>query len=228
MRMPEHALAHRYLDGLDGIEIGGAAHNSFGLDTLNVDAWAPGTSVRSKYDQAQIELCGEALPIDVVAAGHRLPFRDDAWEFVITSHVIEHFPDPIGALHEWARVASSYVFIICPQRDALESDRSLPLTPVRELVERHRRPATTTSATDEHHTRFTSSTFRRMCEIAGYQVVEIEDPDQKVGNGFAVVLDVSLPRWKVTTNTYRRRSAQAVRHVRHLAARRLAASAAPT
>lgn len=37
MKFPESALAHKYLDGLKGIEIGGAAHNSFGLDTINVD-----------------------------------------------------------------------------------------------------------------------------------------------------------------------------------------------
>ena len=33
----DSALAHRWLDGLRGVEIGGAAHNAFGLDTINVD-----------------------------------------------------------------------------------------------------------------------------------------------------------------------------------------------
>ena len=221
MKMPEHALAHRYLDGLSGIEVGGAAHNTFGLDTLNVDVWAPGNPLREMYDQAQIDICGEAMPIDVVAAGNRLPFSDGSWDFVITSHVIEHFHDPIGAMHEWARVASDYVFIICPQRDALESDRVLPLTPLDELVERHRSPDPDQAATDGHHSRWTSTSFRRMCEVAGYQVVEIEDPDQKVGNGFAVVLDVRVPRWRVEVTTVRRRSAQALRHAVHLVRRRL-------
>jgi hypothetical protein len=36
-RFRESTLAHRYLDGLKGLEIGGSYHNAFGLDTLNVD-----------------------------------------------------------------------------------------------------------------------------------------------------------------------------------------------
>lgn len=37
MKFQESALAHKLLDGLNGIEIGGSAHNSFGLNTRNVD-----------------------------------------------------------------------------------------------------------------------------------------------------------------------------------------------
>ncbi len=37
MKFRESQLAHKYLDGLKGLEIGGSEHNSFGLDTLNVD-----------------------------------------------------------------------------------------------------------------------------------------------------------------------------------------------
>ena len=37
MKFRESAIAHKYLDGLKGIEIGGSAHNPFGLDTINVD-----------------------------------------------------------------------------------------------------------------------------------------------------------------------------------------------
>ena len=36
-RYRESALAHDFLDGLKGLEIGGSYHNAFGLDTLNVD-----------------------------------------------------------------------------------------------------------------------------------------------------------------------------------------------
>jgi hypothetical protein len=31
MKFREHALAHKFLDGLKGLEIGAAAHNPFGL-----------------------------------------------------------------------------------------------------------------------------------------------------------------------------------------------------
>ena len=37
MKFKESLLAHRLLDGLEGIEVGGSAHNAFGLKTRNVD-----------------------------------------------------------------------------------------------------------------------------------------------------------------------------------------------
>ena len=36
MKFKEHILAHKFLDGLQGLEIGAAAHNPFGLKTRNV------------------------------------------------------------------------------------------------------------------------------------------------------------------------------------------------
>src|SRR5262245_57939112 len=36
VRFPEHELAHQWLDGLRGLEIGAAAYNPFGLTTRNV------------------------------------------------------------------------------------------------------------------------------------------------------------------------------------------------
>lgn len=191
MRFPESALAHRYLDGLVGVEVGGAAHNPFGLCTWNVDQVSHLDPRNELYASEQRRQCGEVMPVDIVAPGDRLPIRDDGIDFVISSHVIEHFFDPIGAIAEWTRVARRYVFIICPQRDALGSDRELPLTPLEELRERHRGIRPDPDCADRHHTRWTSAGFRDMCESCGYRVVATEDPDTKVGNGFTVVLDVA-------------------------------------
>ena len=49
MKFPESALAHKYLDGLKGIEIGGSAHNPFGLDTINVDYTDDMTTIYKKW-----------------------------------------------------------------------------------------------------------------------------------------------------------------------------------
>jgi SAM-dependent methyltransferase len=193
VKFPESALAHRYLDRLVGVEIGGAAHNPFGLATWNVDQLSHLDPHAELYAGEQRRQCGEVMPVDVVAAGDRLPIRDGGVDFVISSHVIEHFFDPIGALGEWARVARRHVFIICPQRDALGSDRALPLTPLAEIRERTgRRPPDGTPA-DKHHSRWTLATFCEMCEQHGYRLVATEDPDTKVGNGFTVVIDVATP-----------------------------------
>lgn len=36
----------------------------------------------------------------IIAFGERLPFKDDAFDFVIASHVLEHSSDPVGFLTE--------------------------------------------------------------------------------------------------------------------------------
>ena len=58
MKFRESTLAHNYLDGLVGIEIGGSAHNAFGLKTRNVDYTADMNTV---YKQAEVKMCGEAM-----------------------------------------------------------------------------------------------------------------------------------------------------------------------
>jgi len=212
---PESALAHQLLDGLQGIEIGGAAHNAFGLDTINVDRISHTELAFMPYALEQVRLCGEVMPVDVVAPGNRLPFGDKSADFVISSHVIEHFYDPIGAIKEWMRVAREYIYIIAPQRDALESDKGKPLTELSEHVNRFMPLASWGGAvfeassilggdgyekpenpdTDEHHSRWTAQSFIQMCWWIftqewgeGWEVFTAQDPDDKAGNGFAVVL----------------------------------------
>ena len=187
MKFRESELAHLYLDGLRGIEIGGAAHNPFGLNTINVDRISHTSLGFEPYALEQVRLCGEVLPVDVVAPGDKLPFADKSYDFVISSHVIEHFFDPIAALKEWARVATKYIFIICPLRDALESDKDKPLTPLDEHLARHAGDIARID-TDEHHSRWTCESFRKMVDHIGLEVIATENPDKKVGNGFTVVI----------------------------------------
>lgn len=185
----ESALAHQLLDGKKGLEIGGGRHNQWGLDVVNCDKYGPGTPQHQMYADAQIKHCGEAMPVDIVAPGDKIPVADKSFDFVIASHVIEHFFDPIAALKEWARIAREFVFIICPQPEALDSDRGKLITSFDELQARHSRKIPD-PGTDEHHTRWTSGTFVDMCNRLGYTVHTVQDPDDKVGNGFTVVLDV--------------------------------------
>ena len=207
----ESALAHRYLDGLRGIEIGGSYHNAFGLDTLNVDYSA---SMSSYAKLAEIDLCGHAMPVDVVAWGDRLPFADKSVDFVISSHVIEHFFDPVATIEEWLRVARRYIFIICPHRDALEHDRKLPLTSMAEFATRHAMTDKPVPS-DEHHSRWTPATFVEMCVLNRFNVVDVQERDDKVGNGFSVVIDA--------TDTIARRTRARVRQLAHRALSRFIA-----
>jgi SAM-dependent methyltransferase len=178
----DSALAHRWLDGLQGVEIGGAAHNDFHLDTLNVDRYPTADTV---FKREELRVCGRAMPVDVVAPGDELPFDDDAFDFVLASHVIEHFCDPIRALAEWRRVARRYLFLVVPHRDRT-FDRDRPLTQLAELVDRHARGLR--SDEDRHWSVWTLQTFEELCEHVGLEVLDRLDPDDKTGNGFMVVL----------------------------------------
>jgi SAM-dependent methyltransferase len=109
IRFPESRLAHKYLDGLSGIEIGGSAHNPFGLKTRNIDYT---DSMETVFKREEQRLCGEAMPVDIIAGGDELPLPDESEDFVISSHVLEHFPDPIKALKEWLRVVRKGGYIL--------------------------------------------------------------------------------------------------------------------
>ena len=176
----ESALAHKYLDGLKGIEIGGSSHNSFGLDTINVDIKSEGI-----YRQKQVELDFEPMPVDVVSNGDDLPFDDKSYDFVISSHVIEHFYDPIKALLEWQRVARKYIFIICPHKDRM-FDKDKERTTLNELLNRHDNPIVQTNFA--HQAYYTPVNFIALCCSLKLNVIEVQDTDDKVGNGFTVVI----------------------------------------
>jgi SAM-dependent methyltransferase len=176
-----------YLHGLSGIEIGGAAHNDFGVEAQNVDRY---DSMDTVYKQAERKNWGRAKPVDIVADGHDLPLEDKSVDFVLASHVLEHIPDPIAAMAEWVRVAREYVVLVVPHRDRT-FDRDRPLTPLAELIERHE--ARFSSDEDKHWSVWTCESFLEVCDYIGLEVVDHRDPDRKAGNGFVVVLSARSP-----------------------------------
>jgi SAM-dependent methyltransferase len=180
-------FANRYLRGLRGVEIGGASYNRWFLDTINVDYSDTADTVAM-----QLEFAGHVMPVDVVAEAWDLPFEDGAFDFVLASHVLEHVPDPIAALEEWARVATRYVFVVLPQRDYQPYDARHELTTVEELLDRHRE-GPRAEEWRGHWSRWTSASFVELCERLGMRVVGVQDPDDKRGNGYAVVLDATAP-----------------------------------
>ncbi len=182
----ESALAHKLLDGLRGLEIGGSAHNPFGLKTLNVDYTDDYTTV---FKKQEIELAGECLKVDVVASGDDLPFKDNTVDFVISSHVIEHFYDPVKTILEWLRVVKpgGYVFIIAPHRDRI-GEMAGPRTLPAEIIDRHEQPNPPKVDDHRHYSCWETQDFVGFCRHYGWKIVAVQDVDDKVGNGFTVVI----------------------------------------
>lgn len=191
IRRQRSGFVSGYLQGMQGIEIGASSHNRFYLDAINIDRFGGNDTV---YKREERRLVQHAVKVDVVAPGDVLPFDDDSHDFVFSSHVIEHFPDPIKALYEWVRVARNYVVVIAPHRDRT-FDIKNPLTPVAELIERYR--GGFTSDVDRHWSVWTCESFIELCNATGLHVVDHQDPDDKVGNGFTVVIDATTSQAQI-------------------------------
>jgi SAM-dependent methyltransferase len=197
----DSALAHRYLDELGGgIEIGSSAHNPFNIPgTVFVDF----TRDQTIWADAQIELCGRAERVDVVANADVLPFESGSQGFVLTSHMLEHMFDPIAALLEWDRVLrpGGVIFAIVPKRDALESDKVRPLTSLQELIDRHEGRIPIPQRDDHQHwTVWThhegKALVRWMTANCGvrWKLLKVQATDDKVGNGWTIVIRKIGPR----------------------------------
>lgn len=222
------ALATKYLENLHGIEIGASTQNSFFLKrSINVDF------SDEQGGLWQDKNC-EPATVNIVAFGDDLPFKDNTLDYVLTSHVIEHFFDPVKALREWHRIIKpgGYIFIIAPHKDRT-FDKPREVTPVAELLDRstgririsdYLRPTDIPALAqsgkakfgadyevppqmliphgarladgwvryeeDDHHhwSVWRTHDFVDLVQTLRLNIVEVQDTDDKVGNGFTVVI----------------------------------------
>ena len=186
MKYQESKLAHKFLDGLYGIEIGGSAHNSFGLNTKNVDYSGSNDTI---YKCEEIKLCDESMAVDIIAPGDKLPLPDESQDFVISSHVLEHFPDPIKALKEWHRVIrrGGYIFMIVPHKERT-FDKENRRTTLKELTDRHEGKIIVEDNFEKHHSVWVTEDLVELINYLGWRIVFFQNVDDKVGNGFTVVV----------------------------------------
>ncbi len=196
MKFPPSKIATHLLSRLKGIEIGASAHNPFGLRTLNVD-WTK--DLNTSWKREELKHCGETAHVDVVAEGDKLPFKDNEWDFVISSHALEHVWDTIGALKEWIRVVKpgGFIFTIFPN-PKVTFDRGRPRTKLEELIARNEGRAYKPNMNGLvanvhtwvlfHHTVWhLEDALRCMNHIGGTEYVFASEKDDKVGNGFTFV-----------------------------------------
>src|SRR5579862_943169 len=107
MKTKGSLLAHRLLDGLEGIEIANSSGETFGLNAR------------------------------VVAPSNTLPIEDDSIDFIISSGVIDQLPDPIKTLKEWYRAVrpGGFLYVAAPHKERISADRDR--TKLAELIKRH-------------------------------------------------------------------------------------------
>ena len=227
-RMQPSRLATKYLGTLHGIEIGAWTQNSFDLrKSINVDF------SDEQGGLWQHKACVPAV-VNIVALGDDLPFKDRSLDYVLTSHVIEHFFDPVKAMKEWYRVIrpGGYIFIIAPHMDRT-CDQHRPPTPAQELLDRaagritiqdYARPRDMAALEriglpklgpndypqrlfrsktgvkleegwvwyekDDHHhwSTWRTEDFVELVKKLDFKIVELQDVDDKVGNGFTIVI----------------------------------------
>lgn len=122
---PEHdplrALRTRVPPHARGLEIGAHARPVAGLAPYFTDAVAAfaGTSGR----------------VDFLADALALPLPDAALDYLCSSHVLEHLPNPLAALHEWHRVLrpGGWLYLVVPDK-RYTFDVSRPVTTVPHLL----------------------------------------------------------------------------------------------
>jgi SAM-dependent methyltransferase len=191
-KFPESALAHELLDGLDGVEIGGGAHNPFSIPGCKNVNW---TDQHNLCTDEEIRLCGEFLPVDIVADAGSLPFNDASLGYIISCHQIEHMWDTIGTLKEYWRVIrpGGYLFMVVPHKDRCEPDSTMETTTIEELEKRYNGEIPVPEDYGPHgfyghRSYWRTADFIALVEHLGMKVYRYLEICDKVPNGFTVVI----------------------------------------
>lgn len=190
MIFKESESAKKYCKG-KGIELGRAAHNPFNLeDCINV---AP-EERQDFWKQSQFDVCGTFAPIDLYGTAESIPVEDHTYDYIISSHVIEHVPNPIKAFLEWDRVLKDkgIIYMIFPKRGADKNDIGRQLSPLMDFVKQYNDPQ---PLTDEHRHIWVFDLdvmlhLIRVCnDLYGlkWRVIDWMVSDDKIGNGHVIV-----------------------------------------
>jgi SAM-dependent methyltransferase len=108
---PEAEAVHRrLLADWRVLEVGCGSSPTPGA-TVTLDRTPAGSLGGAGVEAGQVSLAG--VGGDMAA----LPFRDDAFDAVISRHVLEHHADTIAVLREWRRVARHIIVVTPDQRD---------------------------------------------------------------------------------------------------------------
>lgn len=194
-----HRPTTMLVDNLKGVELGGANSphpdgNSFFLKAcINV---SPKASERDYYGT---DKSGHRGFCHLHGHAAYIPLFDNTVDYVVSSHVMEHVPDPIRAWREWERVVrpGGYFLMIVPRHGALSSDkRPLEMFTIERVWQAYAERwhwDSMLAAEDQpvggpygHWWKFTPALLKETAAqwFPHWALCWEEDPDSKVGNGF--------------------------------------------
>jgi len=87
------------------------------------------------YNDNELDIKDIVCP-SVVCDADKLPFDDNTFDAVVTSHILEHLSNPIKAIFEWLRVIkpNGYIYFIVPDK-RFTFDEPREVTPVQHIVD---------------------------------------------------------------------------------------------
>jgi hypothetical protein len=208
-------MANKYCVG-QGAELGAGAHNPFCLDhCLNVGPsdgalfLHPNDVLDYRYYEEHARQTGNTVTrVDRIGDFRRIPFDDASLDYVVSSHVIEHEPNPIAGFKEVFRVLKEggVSLMIFPKRNAEKRfDIFRPLTRLETLIQAYEENWTIDQVSapsgrwrDHYHVYSLQSMMRlvnwmNQQELTRFCVEAVEETDSKVGNGHTVVLRKMSP-----------------------------------
>jgi len=96
----------------------GCGHNfrARSQEDVNVDLNVKPTFHRSQNSYADSALDTKKIPNFVLADAQHLPFRNNVFEKVTSTSVLEHVKNPMLMLSEMARVSNRFIYVRTPHR----------------------------------------------------------------------------------------------------------------
>ncbi len=138
----------------------------------------------------------QGIQVDIIAYGDNIPLPDASHDFVVSSHVLEHLPNPIKALLEWDRLVrpGGIIFMIVPHKEKT-FDKHKARTSLQHIIEDFltNNKALRKNPTGHDHCWITEDIVAEVNWMIdslhlGWAIAEVQDVDDKAGNGFTMVI----------------------------------------
>jgi len=184
---------------MKGVELGGANSDHPDGNSFFLKACINIAPAAAEYDYYGQDKTGHRGFCHLHGHAGDIPLFNNTVDYVISSHVMEHVPDPVGAWYEWQRVVrpGGYFLMIVPYHDQLQSDHRplewFTMDRIRKahyerwghdhLVKTEVMPYV--GGIYGHWWKFTPELLKEgVAHGMEWTLIMEEDPDSKVGNGF--------------------------------------------